>query len=69
MDAGEMDMQATDDGMARAELNALFDELDNALRCLLTQLQRGFDSCRHGEPAPRPDGFGAAAMRPENRGA
>ncbi len=68
MEPGEMDMQATDDGMARAELNALFDELDNALRCLLGQLQRGLDSCLRAEPAPRADAFGAAATPQDNPG-
>ena len=52
-----MHMRTTDDGVARAELNALFDELDRALRCLMAQLERGLDSCLRTEPAPRPDGL------------
>ncbi len=57
-----MDMQAIDD-VTRAELNALFDALDQALRCLMAQLERNLDSPR-SEPPPRPDGRNGRCASP-----
>ncbi len=58
-----MDMQAIDDDITRAELNALFDALDQALRCLMAQIERNLDSLR-SEPPPRPDGRNGRCASP-----